>query len=157
MPAPISQYSSTPASNARTSPAGWPEDMPRSGVNNSDREFAAAVRDWYDDPEWLALMRTSAGDAHTVTGSGSDKVVIAGVDVRAYFPVGRRIQVTGTGTPEGKVTATTLATNTEVTVLLDAGVSVPGDTSGVKLYFAKTLVDQVPAATDFALVDAYSF
>ena len=38
------------AANQATSPDGEPEGMQRSGVNDSARERAAAVKRWYDDP-----------------------------------------------------------------------------------------------------------
>lgn len=45
----IKDYSTTAASNSSASPAGWPEGMAPSGVNDSDRELAARVSRWYED------------------------------------------------------------------------------------------------------------
>lgn len=44
----IRRYRTTAASNNTASPDGWPEGMPSAGVNDSDREFVAQVKTWWD-------------------------------------------------------------------------------------------------------------
>ena len=45
----VSQWSTAAASNNQTPPAGWPEGMARSAVNDTARETHAAVARWYQD------------------------------------------------------------------------------------------------------------
>jgi len=70
----IKNYSSTADDNSATSPAGWPESMPPSGVNNSDRELAARIRRWYED---VSAVKTT-------TGSSNAYVLAAARVVTAY-------------------------------------------------------------------------
>lgn len=67
----LEDYSKTAASNNATSPDGWPENMAPSGVNNSDREFAAAVRTFWEGIGRNALTGlglSNAADAdHDIT------------------------------------------------------------------------------------------
>ena len=46
----INNWFTVPASNSAPSPDGWPEAMPRSGVNDSGRETQASIKRWYDTP-----------------------------------------------------------------------------------------------------------
>ncbi len=108
MTAKISNYSTTPASNNATSPDGWPEGMAPSGLNNSDREFAARVREWYEDSSWVDY-----GD--TINSSTSTTVSLAG-NTSTYTVVGRAIRVDQDSTKVGWVTAVTYnAPNTSIT------------------------------------------
>lgn len=104
----ISNYSTTPGSNNAASPDGWPEGMAPSGLNNSDREFAARVREWYEDPAWIDY-----GD--TIVSSTSTTVSISG-DVTGQYIVGRAIRAGQSESYVGYVTAAAYsAPNTSIT------------------------------------------
>lgn len=114
----LKSYSVTPASNDAASPNGWPENMAPSGLNNSDREFAARVREWYNDPSWIDY-----GD--TINSSTSATVSIAG-DVTAQYVVGRAIRAGQSDAAIGYVTASTYsAPDTSITC---AGLDLTGVT-----------------------------
>lgn len=104
----LKAYSATPASNNAASPDGWPEGMAPSGLNNSDREFAAHVREWYADPAWVDY-------GHTIVSSASTTVSISG-DVTGEFLVGRAIRAGQSESYVGYVTASAYsAPNTSIT------------------------------------------
>lgn len=104
----IKAYSATPGSNNAASPDGWPEGMAPSGLNNSDREFAARVREWYADPAWIDY-----GD--TIVTSASTTVSISG-DVTGEYIVGRAIRAGQSDSTVGYVTAAAYsAPNTSIT------------------------------------------
>lgn len=114
----LKDYSVTPASNNAASPNGWPEGMAPSGLNNSDREFAARVREWYNDSQWIDY-----GD--TINSSTSATVSIAG-DVTAQYVVGRAIRAGQSDAAIGYVTASTYsAPDTSITC---AGLDLTGVT-----------------------------
>lgn len=104
----IKAYSATPASNNASSPDGWPEGMAPSGLNNSDREFAARVREFYEDSSWIDY-----GDA--IVSSTSTTVSITG-DVTAQYIVNRAIRAGQSESYVGYVTAAVYgAPNTSIT------------------------------------------
>lgn len=104
----IKAYSATPGSNNAASPDGWPDGMAPSGLNNSDREFAARVREWYADPAWIDY-----GD--TIVTSASTTVSISG-DVTGEYIVGRAIRAGQSDSAVGYVTAAAYsAPNTSIT------------------------------------------
>ena len=162
----IDRWTDPAAGNNSNPPNGAPDGWDRADVNEVVRELMAAVRKWYDDPEWtLAGNRNkTSGVELAVTREASDKIRIAAGDQTGYFTPLRRIKIGGI---EGKVVSSDFATDpdTVVTVALDGGASVPAtgtgsdetNTSTTFLYFSKTLHGQVAAETDLALVDAYSF
>lgn len=105
----IKAYSTTPGSNNAASPDGWPEGMAPSGVNNSDREFAARVREWYEDSSWIDY-----GD--TIVSSTTLTVSISG-DVTGRFTPARAIRAGQSDSSVGFVVASAYsAPNTSITV-----------------------------------------
>ena len=80
---------------------GFPELMDRSAVNDSSRKLQAAIRRWYDDPEWLNL--TVRGPDPTdvaafVRASATQfSLNLTGVDFREWFTVGRMLLITDGG------------------------------------------------------------
>lgn len=112
----ISTWSTTAASNNSAAPDGWPENMAFSGVNDCGREMMSALRTWYQDAEWIKW-----GDTTTYVAATQFK--ISGSDVTARYSVGRRVRVVGssTGTIYGKITVSSFATDTTVTVSFDSG------------------------------------
>lgn len=53
----IDDWGSTAGANNAASPDGFPELMPRSGVNDSAREVMAAVRRWYEAPGFRDILK----------------------------------------------------------------------------------------------------
>lgn len=60
----LNDYSPTAASNNSASPAGWPEGMAPSGLNDSDRELAARIARERDDTQGVTA---SGGSANAYT------------------------------------------------------------------------------------------
>lgn len=124
---------------------GWREKMLRTTVNDAARENMRAIRNWYDDPEWLDLMRDDDGVAFAVVKQSANVVRITGtIDLTAYFPVGRRVKMTG-ATPDPVyahvLSASFSAPNTDVTLQLYVGhTEVPaGGTLRILCHHSSTL------------------
>ena len=73
----IVDYSGTAASNNSASPAGWPEGMAPSGVNNSDRELAARMRRWYADTNG-SISAGGTANALTIAANRETTAAAAG-------------------------------------------------------------------------------
>lgn len=78
--------------NGEASPAGWPEGMPPSDVNNSAREMMAAIRRSYVRQPWYApggeIVRVSGTQ---ITIKDDTKVT----DYSQFYTVGQRFRVEG--------------------------------------------------------------
>jgi hypothetical protein len=137
----ISNYSATPASNNAASPDGWPEGMAPSGLNNSDREFASRVREFYEDSGWIDY-------GETINTSTSTTVSLAG-DTTAYTVIGRAVRVNQDDAKVGYVTAAAYsAPNTSITA---SGLNLTGATivefGGVRKYEANPHLAKVRAVS----------
>lgn len=133
----IQNWSTTAAANNDAPPDGFPEGMEKSDVNDAAREVMAAVRTWYDDPEWLDLFVD-----YTVTRDSATEVRIAGLDAvtAGYVPTDRRIQIVGATTETGYiVSATYTSPDTVVTVNLDGAATVPTAVTQILLYAMKSV------------------
>jgi hypothetical protein len=64
----IKDYSTTAANNNSASPAGWPEAMAPSGLNDSDRELAARVARLYADTNG-SLVTTGTEPAYALAAN----------------------------------------------------------------------------------------
>lgn len=105
----LSNYSTTPGSNNAASPDGWPEGQTAGSVNNSDREFAARVREFYEDPTWIDF-------GHTIVSSTASSIKLS-TDLTAVYTAGRPIRVNQSGSQTGYVTASAYsAPDTSITV-----------------------------------------
>lgn len=120
----IPSYSTTPANNvAAKTGITWDEGMSPALVNNSARQNMTDMRLQWNDSSWFQY---GAGSEITTTlpayASGTT-FTIAGIDVTAYWHVGRRVKAVGssTGTIYGVITTTAFSTNTTVTVAWDSG------------------------------------
>lgn len=114
----ISDYSTTPASNNAATPNGWPEGQLPSTLNDCNREFAARVREWYEDAEWIDF-------GHTIVSSTSGSIKVSG-DKTGVYTVGRAIRVNQSASQDGWVTASAYsAPDTSITV---SGFTVSGPT-----------------------------
>jgi len=114
----IKDWSTTASLNNDVAPDGFPEGMAPSDVNNAARELMAAVRTYYDSPEWRDW-------GHTITyGSGTTFTTATGDgDTTSVYHVGRRIKAFGTVTTTiyGVISNSSHSTQTTVTVVWDSG------------------------------------
>lgn len=105
----LSGYSTTPANNNAASPDGWPEGMTAGSVNNATREYAARVREWYEDPMWIDY-------GHTIVSSTSSSIKVSG-DQTGVYVANRPIRVNQSGSQVGYITASAYsAPDTSITV-----------------------------------------
>ena len=117
-------YSRVAGTNKTAPPDGWPEGMKRSDLNDTAREFAAAVRRFYEAPEWLDLLQEDDGYTVSKIDSDSFNVVYDGTSPTSAvpkFPVGARVRVgDGSTLIYGFVSAVSFVTpNTIVDLTLD--------------------------------------
>lgn len=114
----IKDWSTTAASNNANPPDGFPEGMAPSDVNNSSREVMAAVRTYYEAPEWREW-------GHTITyASGTSFTTAAGDgDTTSIYHATRRVRAIGstTGTIYGTISSSSHSTQTTVNVTWDSG------------------------------------
>lgn len=80
--------------NNEASPAGWPEGMPPSDVNNSARELMAAVRRSYVRQPWFAPGGAVTRVSDTQITIIDDAKV---TNYSAYYSVGGRVRIEGDG------------------------------------------------------------
>lgn len=80
--------------NNEASPAGWPEGMPPSDVNNSARELMAAVRRSYVRQPWFAPGGAVTRVSDTQITIIDDAKV---TNYSAYYSVGGRARIEGDG------------------------------------------------------------
>jgi hypothetical protein len=114
----IKDWSTTAASNNANPPDGFPEAMAPSDVNNSAREIMAAVRTYYDEPEWRDWGHTVAyASATSFTTSAGDG------DTTSIYHTERRVRAVGsiTGTIYGSISSSSHTTQTTVNVTWDSG------------------------------------
>ena len=105
----LSGYSTTPANNNAASPNGWPEGALPSTINDCNREFAARVREWYEDSEWI-------DNGHTIVSSTSASIKLSG-DLTGTYVAGRAIRVNQSSSQIGRVYASAYsAPDTSITV-----------------------------------------
>lgn len=105
----LKNYSTTPGSNNAASPDGWPEGQTAGSLNNGMREYAARVREWYEDPQWIDL-------GPTIVSSTGSTIVLSG-DLTATYTAGRAIRINQSATLKGWITSSTYgAPNTTVNV-----------------------------------------
>lgn len=80
---------------------GFPELMARAAVNNSARKVQAALRRYYNDPEWIVvrIQGPDAGDIGVFSWVSATQfqINLSGVDLRPYFDVGRIIRIVDGG------------------------------------------------------------
>jgi len=109
----ISTWSPIAANNTAAPPDGYPELMPASAVNNTDRETQAAVRrqaergGWFD---WGLTPTYISAASFSVPG-----------DQTAVYQVGRRVQGYGPGWQAiGTVTSASYTSSTAVVLAMDS-------------------------------------
>ena len=117
----IKDYSSTAANNSAVGGVSIAEGMLPSNINNAMRALTADIREWYNDSQWVIY---GDGDGtFTIAYASGTSFTVAGVDVRTFYHVDRRIKAVGssTGTIYGSVSSVSFSTNTTVNVTWDSG------------------------------------
>lgn len=120
----IEQWSQTANNNVNSKTGiNWDEGMAPSAVNDSARSTLAAVREWYDDAEWIKLGENGSANAFSISYVSATLFKFPGTDRRSLVPVGRRVKAgVGAGTIYGTISDTSLsASDTQVTVSFDSG------------------------------------
>ena len=112
----ISQWSTSPASNATVGNINWAEGQAPSTVNNSSRQEMTDVADWYrNSAEFI-----DRDDSATFVSGTSIK--FTGTNLTSIYSVGRRLFLTAAtpGTLFGRITASSFSTDTTVTMVFDS-------------------------------------
>lgn len=110
----IKNWSTTAGSNTSVGGVSIAEGMAPSNVNNAMRATNAAVREWYENADWVDF-----GD--TVTYASATTFTIAS-DVTATYHANRRIRATDSSTLYGTISSSSFSSpNTTVTVTWDSG------------------------------------
>ena len=115
----IADYDPSSALNNAAPPTGAPEGMTRSDVNNVIREHMGAHRrDWdgsgADGGAWRNPVK-----GETVQFLSASSVLILATDARAYFPVGRKVKVSHSGSADAWAFVETVAFATNTTVTME--------------------------------------
>lgn len=111
----IKSYSSTPGNNNGSPPAGAPEGMFPSDVNNVIRQVMAELRKWYEVAEWIDYGHAG------LTYVDADNFRVTD-DLSAVYVIGRRVRAIGTTPFEiyGTISDVDFSSpNTTVTVVWD--------------------------------------
>lgn len=119
----IHSYSTTASENVQANTGvNWDEGMSPAAVNNSARQNMADIRGRWNDASWFQYGTGSKATVIPVYVSGTS-FKVAGVDVTAYWHVGRRVKAVGagTGTIYGTISASAFSTDTTLTVVWDSG------------------------------------
>jgi hypothetical protein len=133
-------WKNTAPENTQAAPAGFPEGMLRSDVNNSAREMMAAIRRFWEQPEWVNSVKDS-----TVSFLTPNSLTVAGTDARLLFQVGRKVRVrSSTSENAYAFVATSTYLSPDTTIVLDdfdqEGTPTPelvvaADANGIDAYF----------------------
>lgn len=83
----LKTWDTSAGGNNDAPPDGFPEGMQQNTFNDAARETMAAVRRFYDDPQYININR-----GNTVSRTGTSELTVAGVDLTAYYTAGRRVR-----------------------------------------------------------------
>ena len=117
----IKDYSSTAANNSSVGGVSIAGGMLPSNINNAFRAFAADIREFYNDSQWVIY---GDGDgSFTAAYASATSFTISGSNVTSFYHAGRRIKAVGssTGTIVGTISSSSFSTNTTVNVTWDSG------------------------------------
>ena len=117
------RYSTVAADNNSAVPDGFPEGWTGQQVNNSMREFAAAVRTHISDASYVdeTYLLSSVG-VKTLVRNSTTQIQINSCDATSHFTAGRRVRIVGSTTDYGFVTTSSFSSpNTLVNVTMDSG------------------------------------
>ena len=92
----IKDYSSTAANNSSVGGVSIAEGMLPSNINNAFRAFAADIREFYNDSQWVIY---GDGDgSFTAAYASATSFTISGSNVTSFYHAGRRIKAVGSST-----------------------------------------------------------
>lgn len=89
----IQDWDVVDADNNAASPAGAPENMARSGVNNTIRAMMGAIRRDFDGSAPGGGPWRDANESNTLTRINNTTIEIAVIDATGWFPVGRKVRI----------------------------------------------------------------
>ena len=112
----LQDYSTTAASNNSASPAGWPEGMAPSGVNDSDRELAARVARERDDTQGVTAAGGTA-NALTFAAARDTAAAYTGESITFRASATNTAAATINITPSGGAARGTVAIQTDARAL----------------------------------------
>ena len=139
----IKDYSSTAANNSSVGGVSIAEGMLPSNINNAFRAFAADIREFYNDSQWVIY---GDGDgSFTAAYASATSFTISGSDVTSFYHAGRRIKAVGssTGTIVGTISSSSFSTNTTVNVTWDSG-SLSSETLTIYVGVLSQTNDSIP-------------
>ena len=139
----IKDYSSTAANNSSIGGVSIAEGMLPSNINNAFRAFAADIREFYNDSQWVIY---GDGDgSFTAAYASATSFTISGSDVTSFYHAGRRIKAVGssTGTIVGTISSSSFSTNTTVNVTWDSG-SLSSETLTIYVGVLSQTNDSIP-------------
>ena len=139
----IKDYSSTAGNNSSVGGVSIAEGMLPSNINNALRGFAADIREFYNDSQWVIY---GDGDgSFTAAYASSTSFTISGSDVTSFYHAGRRIKAVGssTGTIVGTISSSSFSTNTTVNVTWDSG-SLSSETLTIYVGVLSKTNDSIP-------------
>ena len=92
----IKNYRTTAGNNTSVGGISIAEGMLPSNINNAFRAFAADIREFYNDSQWVIY---GDGDgAHTFAYVSGTAFTVAGANVTAFYHAGRRVKAVGSST-----------------------------------------------------------
>lgn len=117
------RYSTTAADNDTAVPDGFPEDWTGAQVNDSMREFAAAIRTHISDAAYVdETYNLASVGTKTIVRNSATQLVVQSCDATSVFTTGRRIRVVGATTDYGYVTSSSFSSpHTTVNVTMESG------------------------------------
>jgi hypothetical protein len=139
----IKDYSSTAANNSSVGGVSIAEGMLPSNINNAFRAFAADIREFYNDSQWVIY---GDGDgSFTAAYASATSFTISGSNVTSFYHAGRRIKAVGssTGTIVGTISSSSFSTNTTVNVTWDSG-SLSSETLTIYVGVLSQTNDSIP-------------
>lgn len=133
---PLSQYSTTAASNNMAVPDGAPENWTGAQVNDTLRQFMSVVRAWYDDPQWLDITYDlSVRGTKTFSRVDADTIDILATNATAYFLQGRRIRIVGSSTVTCYVATNATLNGSDTRIEVGTSCTVPTSPTAIHLWF----------------------
>lgn len=139
---PLESYSTTPASNNASPPAGFPEGQTPASLNDSARQVMADLATFVRQLPWVKLTT-----GLTLVRNSNSQFQLTGIDVTTMYPAGRRLREIGATTVYGSVASSSFSGgNTLVNVTNDAGANIPASLTAVDVS-ASDLLSITPAAT----------
>ena len=146
----ISAWSPVDESNTAAPPAGWPEGMPHSAVNNSARAMMGAIRRWYDTiTAQVASLTTSLGNYLPLSGGSLWGPLSVNGDL---FVVGHAYATNITASADIAATGTAYLGEVQIAGAVDATGELSSDTSVNTIFYRLRGATFASAAEDLSSV-----